>query len=542
MAIKPALILAARMGGYYQLVIVVAGLLTLTANAAYFHQLLSIYPLSDYPGFFVSSVVLLFAVQLLLFSVLNLLVPARWLLWLLLPVTAVFGYYSDHFATIFDADMMRNLAETDVAEAADIVTVRLLLRIVVLGLLPAIFLFWQYRKPEKWWYERWQALKIIPAALLLVVVAIAPLTDQYASFMRQHKTVRYWINPVYPLYSGVLYLYKNLLPERAFVLERVADDATVAEVQSERETPELVIMVVGETARADHFSLNGYERPTNPQLAAIDHLISFTDIASCGTSTAISVPCMFSFLPQDDFDVERAARRENVLDVLHKAGVNVLWRDNNSSSKRVADRLEYQSYKKQSVNPVCDPECRDIGMLSNLDEYISHHDGDIFIVLHQMGSHGPAYYKRYPAGFEVFKPACQSEELQNCTDEEIINAYDNTLLYTDYFLSETIRFLQQYENSHEVTMIYMSDHGESLGEHGMYLHGMPYRLAPDSQKKVPLIVWTGASSDVDYEASVLKRAEQNSHDALAASLLTLFEVDTQLRQSLPQSLLVLHDD
>ena len=114
-----------------------------------------------------------------------------------------------------------------------------------------------------------------------------------------------------------------------------------------------------------------------------------------------------------------------------------------------------------------------------------------------MGSHEPAYYKCYPESFNTFKPACNSLELSSCTNKEINNAYDNAIFYTDYFLSHVISLLKENTPKFEITMFYISDHGESLGESGLYLHGMPYIFAPDSQTKVPLIVWASETSDID---------------------------------------------
>jgi lipid A ethanolaminephosphotransferase len=313
-------------------------------------------------------------------------------------------------------------------------------------------------------------------------------------------------------------------------------------LETEDAHAELVILVVGETARADHFSLNGYQRNTNPRLSVEANLISFSNIHSCGTSTAISVPCMFSYSAHDGFDVKSARNTENGLDLLQKAGVNVLWRDNNSDSKGVADRVPFQNFRSAPLNPACDEECRDIGMLDGLQAYIDGKSGDILIVLHQMGSHGPAYHRRYPAEFEKFTPACQSNELADCTQDEIINAYDNTILYTDYFLSQVIALLKANSPKYEAAMFYVSDHGESLGESGIYLHGMPYSFAPEAQTHVPVIAWIGPSSDIDYAQSLALRDQANSHDVVFDTLLAVFEVTTELLPAAEVKLVVLEDE
>ncbi|MCZ7654859.1 MAG: sulfatase-like hydrolase/transferase [Rhodocyclaceae bacterium] len=224
--------------------------------------------------------------------------------------------------------------------------------------------------------------------------------------------------------------------------------------------------------------------------------VSLPNFWACGTSMAVSVPCMFSSNGMGRFSLNQAGSEENLLDVVQRAGVNVLWLDNNSDSKGVALRPLYRNYRSPEINTVCDSECRDEGMLVPLQDYIdSHPKGDILIVLHQMGNHGPAYYKRYPPAFEKYRPACQSKDLSRCSNEEIGNAYDNAILYTDHFLGKTIELLKRNDKHFETALFYLSDHGESLGEGGVYLHGLPRAIAPDSQLHVPAILWFGSGYD-----------------------------------------------
>ena len=292
-------------------------------------------------------------------------------------------------------------------------------------------------------------------------------------------------------------------------------------------------MVVGEAARADRFSLNGYEKDTNPLLKQ-EEIINFPNMYSCGTATAQSVPCMFSIFDKADYDYKKGISTQNVLDVLkHTNNIDILWRDNNSDSKGVALRVDFEDYRTSQTNTKCDDvECRDEGMLLGLDEYIKNHkDKDILIVLHQMGNHGPAYYKRYPKEFEKFTPVCKTNQLEECTQEEVSNAYDNAILYTDYFLSKVINFLKPYSNTHETAMFYMSDHGESLGENGFYLHGMPYMIAPNEQKHIASLLWLGdgeMKEDYNIEKLNTYKNKEFSQDNLFHTLLGLFEVETDV--------------
>lgn len=359
------------------------------------------------------------------------------------------------------------------------------------------------------------------------MIVVIPFTADYTSFIREHKIVRFYSNPTYSVYSAIKYaIQQSSISVRTQPLIKMAEDAKNLDPATSKK--ELMIMVVGETARADRFSLNGYKRLTNPELSK-HPIVSFTNVTSCGTSTGVSVPCMFSSLGRANYDKEKALDQENALDVLARHGVEVLWRDNNSDSKGVATRIKYEDFKTPTLNPICKGECRDMGMLSGLDEYIAKNkDKDMMIVLHQMGNHGPEYYRRYPKEFERFKPACQTGELRDCTQEEVDNAYDNAILYTDYFLSEVINFLKKYDEKYEVAMLYVSDHGESLGEHGFYLHAAPYMIAPREQTHVPVIAWTGKY--FDYNLSDIKPYKDTaiSHDDLFCTLLIAYELESNM--------------
>lgn len=347
----------------------------------------------------------------------------------------------------------------------------------------------------------------------------------YSSFFREHKEVRVYANPIMYIYSSYKYV-STALDNRKRILAELGRDANIPKTDIERE---LVIIVVGETARSGNFSLNGYTKKTNPLLEK-EAVYSFKDFQSCGTSTAVSVPCMFSHINGDNFTIEKGKNNENLLDILKHAGINVLWRDNNSDSKDVALRVAYEDFSSKNKNPVCDIECRDVGMLHGLQDYVnSTLDGDIVIVLHQMGNHGPDYYKRYPQSFEKFTPACHTNQLEKCSEEEITNTYDNAILYTDYFLSETINLLKKNNNKFETAMVYISDHGESLGENGIYLHGMPNFMAPDNQRNVGAILWLGDSyDDLNKKTLATKITNAYSHDNFFHTVLGLLEVDTDV--------------
>jgi lipid A ethanolaminephosphotransferase len=362
-------------------------------------------------------------------------------------------------------------------------------------------------------------------SLALVAAALFSSASTFASFLREHKPVRAYINPLGYVYAVGKIVSSHLKsPDRT--LQPYATDAHRAPREATRR---LVVLVVGETARADRFSLNGYARETNPLLKREDN-VNFTDVMAADTTTAISVAAMISHLTREEFNANKARRTENILDILARVGVSVLWRDNNSDSKGVAVRVPYEDFRTRERNPVFDDEARDEGMLVDLQDFIDRQSGDVLVVLHQMGNHGPAYYKRYPKAFEVFTPVCESNQLEKCSPEEINNAYDNAILYTDYFLAKVIALLKQNDARFETAMLYFSDHGESLGEKNMYLHGYPYAFAPIEQKHIPAVFWFGENFPVDRARMRAKAGEPHSHDNIFHTLLGLFDVETSAYQ------------
>jgi lipid A ethanolaminephosphotransferase len=438
------------------------------------------------------------------------------------------AYFMDTYDVVIDTHMIENVLQTNLNESADLFSVTLILYVALIGIIPSILIYRVSFRDEGIKAVLIEKAKLFGAALGIALVVLVVFNKNYTSFFREHKPLRYYANPAYYFYSVGHYVQKSLSHPYAG-LQVIGKDATIPATDVDRE---LVILVVGEAARWDHFSLNGYSRETNPLLQKED-IVNFSQFSSCGTETAVSVPCMFSSFGREGYEGDKAEHTENVLDVLHHAGVNVLWRDNNSDSKGVALRGTYEDFKTSDKNTMCeDGECRDEGMLIGLDEYIkAHPKGDIVIVLHQMGNHGPAYYKRYPKAFEKFTPVCRTNQLEQCSQQEITNAYDNAILYTDHFLAKTIAFLKQNDSKFETAMFYISDHGESLGEKGLYLHGFPYTIAPEAQKHVPAVMWFGKHFEVNKRKLREKAKEPLSHDSYFHTVLNFAEINSSVYKS-----------
>lgn len=507
------------------LIFIVAAFLLIFGNTTLAANVLKTYPINGDNIVFLLSLVIVFGgATILLLASLCFRHSTKPVLIVVLLLSSLAAYFMDSYGVVISDDMLRNVAYSSTAETLELLNLKLLAYLMLLGVIPAILVG---RVSVQWRGLRLELiarLKLFGITTLLVVACGLAFGSFYASFLREHKELRQHANPTYYFYSAIKYAAQALKPVSNAPLATVGADAIIPASDVDRE---LIIMVVGETARADRFSLNGYQRDTNPELQKLG-VISFTNFWACGTSTAVSVPCMFLLDGQASTASAKISTDENLLDVMQRSNVAVLWRDNNSDSKGVATRVIFQDYKSPKTNLVCDIECRDLGMLEELQSFIdSHSKGDIFIVLHQMGNHGPAYFRRYPPEFEKFKPACKDNDLSRCSREEIGNAYDNATLYTDHFLAKTIELLKKNDNKFETALFYVSDHGESLGENGLYLHGLPKAIAPDTQLHIPALMWFGANfTDVKMSALRTKINNHYTHSNVFHTLLGFFEIET----------------
>ncbi len=516
----------------YKLITLSALVFALFYNFTFIREFSKVYDLVGVNIIYFLSVFVVFIfLNVFLFTLISSRYSTKPFLILVFMVSSFVAYFMDTYNIVVDSEMIRNTLQTNIDESLDLFSMKLVLYVFFLGLVPSFLVYKSKIKYENIKKEAIKKLKVLFFCFFIIIVIIFSFSKFYASFFREHKSLRYYINPTYWVYSIGNYLTKSIAPDTT-QFKIIGADAKITPPLDEVDKKELIIMVVGEASRADRFSLNGYEKQTNPLLEKED-IVNFSNMYSCGTSTAVSVPCMFSIYTKDDYSYKKGISTENVVDVLTDTkDVKVLWRDNNSDSKGVALRVDFQDYRTAKNNKVCDDECRDEGMLIGLDEYIKQNKNeDIFIVLHQMGNHGPAYYKRYPKEFEKFTPVCKTNELEKCTQEEVSNAYDNAILYTDYFLSKVINFLKPYSKDYETAMLYMSDHGESLGENSLYLHGMPYLIAPENQKHVASFIWLGKGDireDIDVEKLKSYSNKRFSQDNLFHTLLGLFEVESKV--------------
>ncbi|OEF25517.1 phosphoethanolamine transferase [Vibrio rumoiensis] len=447
--------------------------------------------------------------------------------------SAVALYAELTYHILFDVSMIENVVGTNTSEISFYLNLRSFLYILVFGISPSLLICWvkvEFR--ETLWKEI--SSRIILVLLALVSVSLIAVTSykDYAAVGRNNSYLNKMIIPGHA-YNTYQYIQKNYLT-KPLPYVSLGDDAKLA--PSKNKKPTLVIFVLGETARSMNFEDNGYHRDTQPYTKKLG-LVSFNHVSSCGTYTALSVPCMFSNMERIHYNKAKANAQDNALDIIAKSGVETLWVDNDGGDKGVAKRTKLIKIDPKEDSTLCNGEtCFDEVMLKHTNKFIQSNNKDKLIVLHSIGSHGPTYFQRFPAEKAKFAPWCNSKDIEQCTDQEITNVYDNTLVYTDYFLSQVVKTLQQYSGQYNVAMMYMSDHGESLGENGMYLHGTPYALAPKEQKMVPWMMWVPQqyATQKHIDVDCLKREAQKTHysqDNFFHSLIGFYGVDTQEKQT-----------
>lgn len=495
-------------------------LLTLVLyNPIFFKKVWSIYP----------SVIFVSLMFVVLFVLLNMACAILFWKHTTKPLSVIFClinaavlYFMDVYHVAFDKIMLMNVMETDKQEALALMNLDVFFYMLVYGVLPSFILCKiniLYSTGKK---EFLQKLCIWLAGIVLCSAIIGAGYKQTAQFLRNNKPIKYSLLPVNYI-SAVISYSKMKISEKPHELIKVGQDAKMVPYWKNKKK-NLFVFVVGETARAANFSLNGYERKTNQPLDEYQsEILSFKDVSSCGTSTAISLPCMFSADGRDDFEKSTSSYKENLLDVAKRAGYKVWWRGNVTGCKGICSRVETEMLCKKDT-------CFDDILNKGLTQRLEQENSDMFVVLHQLGSHGPTYYKRYPKSAEIFSPNCKTERLDKCSREEIVNVYDNTIYYTSQNLADLIADLKKLETKYNVFLLYVSDHGESLGENNIYLHAAPYIIAPEEQTRVPMIMWFSNDFAKNFNLSrkCLQSKLQNeySHDNLFHSLLGIMGVKT----------------
>lgn len=506
-------------------------------NLAFYRQVFLLLPVNNLHNWlvFLSMPIVAISVMNIITTLASFLKLDRVVISLFILLSASAQYFIWTFGVVIDRSMIANIFDTTPAESFALLSTQMVIVLGLSGLLMVLVAWWiKVRRPASFWRGAAMRLLNIAVSALLIVLVAALFYKDYASVFRNNKELVKSLSPsnsIVALNSWYAHNRMDNLP-----LVKIGEDAKQKAVMHNGARKNLTIVVLGETSRAENFSLGGYDRETNPRLKQ-DDVVYFPKTTSCGTATAVSVPCMFSNMPRAHYDEELAHHQEGVLDILQRAGVQVLWNDNDGGCKGACDRVPHQNVTNLNLSGECiDGECYDDVLFHNLDSYIDNLQQDGIIVLHTIGSHGPTYYNRYPAEFKKFTPTCDTNEIQSCTQQQLTNTYDNTILYVDYVVDKAIKLLQSKQDKFTTSLVYLSDHGESLGEDGVYLHGLPYSIAPDTQKHVPMLLWLSPDYQQRYGVSsqcLQQQAKTNdySQDNLFSTLLGLLGVDTREYQA-----------
>jgi len=511
--------------------------LGLVLNFAFYQKIHQLTPYTN-----LKAGALLAATVLVVIGLYNLVL--QWLNWkwnakILASVLIILGGFSAYFVNslgvVITPDQIQNMLQTDAREVRDLWSIRLVIWTLVFVIFPLCIIWMLNIQPASFGRQLLhKSLSSLLSAVLILGLLFCFYVD-YAAIFREHRDLKGMISPQNSIASTVSY-YKKKAPKANLPLIPYGEDAHLLQQAQMQKQPKLMVLVVGETARAESFALNGYARNTNPELSKLP-VINFNQVSSCGTATAVSVPCMFSGMSRETYDEQLASHREGLLDIAQRAGYQVTWIDNNSGCKGACDRVQKYQIPAQLKQKWCDAggECFDEILVDSLKDYLAHLDKNNpkpqLIVLHQMGSHGPAYYKRSKAPYQPFQPTCNTNAIQGCSADELKNSYDNSIVYTDYVLAQMIKTLQD-QKQYQTGFWYLSDHGESTGEHGLYLHGAPYGIAPTQQTHVPMLMWFSEywQQYNTQQVNCLKAqtGKMLSQDNLFPSLLSLLGIKTQV--------------
>ena len=409
-------------------------------------------------------------------------------------------YFINTFEVLLTRDVMGNLFNTRASEATGFVSVDMFLYIILLGVLPALYVL--CRRVD---YGKGKTLAKGVGFSLLGVIALVVVNINNVLWIDRNATK---IGALIMPWSYIANSARHFHHQKMINREEIhLPDATFTS-----DDPSVVVLVIGESARRENFSLYGYERETNPLLKE-DGVKAYVANASA-TSTTQAVKAIL--------DHKRVKGLYEILpNYMYRNGVDVVWRTTNWGEPPLHIEKYRNASKLRAQYPDADSRYDGILLEGLREEIEASTNNKLLVVIHTSTSHGPTYNKKYPAEFEAFTPVCTTVEMAKAERSELINAYDNTILYTDYLLHSVIEVLRTVEDR-ECAMIYISDHGESLGEGNIYMHGMvAASMAPKEQIEIPFIVWQGDNS------RPLKEFEEVGHYHIFHSVMDYLDMESE---------------
>ncbi len=511
----------------FQVTLLVSVFITIVHNYLFLYKIYIAYdsPFLQSSYIIVIITAVLFLLHFIIFNILLVKYIGKLIIIIFFIANAMAFYHIYNYNILFDKALIAAILATDIKESKEIISLQMFLFVAFLGVLPSLILFKTKIIFKHFYKELLYRLILIIISFVLACVLLIMNYKDLSSFFRNHSYFKYLPIP----YSYTINTYKVLrdsyISNNKTPFLQIGEDAKLGNKISNNKNT-IVVLIVGETAREMNFSLNGYERKTNAPLEN-KNLVIFENTTSCGTITNVSVPCMFSNLTRSEFSDVLANNRDNLIDILSRAGIDIFWVDNNTGGCiNVCKKLP----KEKVVYTCNDKNCDDQKLIDELQKYLSNPvEKPTLIVLHMLGSHGPTYHLRFPKEFAKFNPYCKTNILKNCSSEEIINVYDNSIYYTSYLINQTIEIVAKQKNLNSA-VVYISDHGESLGENGVYLHGLPYLIAPKEQTHVPFIGWFSESFQRNFfknSCLISINKKDYSQDNIFHTTIGLLDVETK---------------
>lgn len=396
-------------------------------------------------------------------------IVGRILLAVLALINATAVYFITTYNVMMDATTIANVFNTRYSEASGFFSWSLWIGITVFGVLPAL---WCLLQPVV--MDKARKMGICCGASLGVVVVEALLNINQTLWISQHDTE---LGGLLQPWSYVV----NTVRLASFRMDEQAEEIRLPDGKITDNEKAVVVLVIGESARKANFQLYGYQRQTNPRLSRCEGLKVYQATA-CATYTTAGTKAILE--PQNTDELY-----EVLPNYAFRMGVDVSWRTSNWGEPPI--HIDEYLTDGELAEKYADTNKDYDGILfAGLRERITTSKKDkVLIILHTSTSHGPNYSDKYPKEFEIFKPVARNVEEGEKNVALLVNAYDNTIVYTDFLLDSLISTLRSMEDW-KSAMIFISDHGESLGEKGMFMHGLPMRIAPKEQYEIPLLVWT----------------------------------------------------
>lgn len=454
---------------------------------------------------------------------------------ILVTLAATIDFFMRRYHIYLDVTMMQNVLGTNRLEAKQQLTKSALVYVALWSASTAIPLLCIRLRADAPSAVLKRRAQLLTSAMIVALCCLAVLHGRLRTLVDDKPEAMLLLNPASALVNLPRAHFSGALPTKD-ALAPVGADARKSSTSSEH--PKLLILVVGESTRGASWGLSGYERDTTPALQRIG-VVNFSDVTSCGSNTLTSIPCMFSPWGRRNYDAERIQRSENLLHILARAGYEVNWIENSGTCLGVCRGIPSRTLAEDLPGECHADGCLDGKLVDALRRALEKQPHgkppvDRVIVLHMAGSHGPSYHSRYPDEFARFQPECLSDDVRGCDDQAITNSYDNSILYTDHVLAQIIEVLRGH-GEYASALLFTSDHGESLGENGIYMHGTPYPIAPRVQLHVPMVFWPSPEfirgRNIDMQCIVNQATRPTTHDSLFHSTLNLLQVETSLYDS-----------